>query len=333
MNKGYVIKRILYTLFIFLIVTTLNFFIPRIGVEDPAERYYPPQGNMSDVEYDIIKDLTRKQYGFDVSTWQQYIRYLNNLVHGDLGTSLQAGSPKVVDLIADRLPWTLVLSVTNMFISVLFGMLYGTYAAWHRGKWADKLLMNASTITTALPAFFLALLFSLYMGFEWEWFPAYTDPSLVSSFDWSLEAIGRVAKNAALPIIAMSIGGIVSYAQSTRNSVIAVSNEDYVVTARAKGLSTKTVMYKHVLRNALLPIVTSLGMSLSGLIGGAVVIEQIFNWNGMGTLFLTANNTNDYPLMMGIMLFLSGVALLGNLITDLCYSLLDPRVTVGGGRR
>lgn len=333
MNKGYVIKRILYTLFIFLIVTTLNFFIPRIGVDDPAERYYPPQGNMSDIEYDIIKDLTRKQYGFDVSTWEQYMRYLGNLLQGDFGTSLQAGSPKVLDLIADRIPWTLVLSVTNMFISVFFGILYGTYAAWHRGKWADRLLMNASTITTALPGFFLALLFSLYMGFEWEWFPAYTDPSLVASFDWSLGAIGKVAKNAALPIIAMSIGGIISYAQSTRNSVIAVSNEDYVVTARAKGLKTKTVLYKHVLRNALLPIVTSLGMSVSGLIGGAVVIEQIFNWNGMGTLFLNANNTNDYPLMMGIMLFLSTVALLGNLITDLCYSLLDPRVTVGGGRR
>lgn len=333
MERGYVVQRILYTLFIFLIVTTLNFFIPRIGVDDPAERYYPPQGNMNDLEYSIIKQMTRKQYGFDVSTWQQYLRYMDGLLHGDLGTSLQAGSPKVADLIADRLPWTLALSVTNLFLSVILGLLFGTYAAWRRGGWADRLLLNASTFTMALPSFFLALLFSLYMGFEWEWFPAYTDPSLVSSFDWSLSAIGRVARNAALPVLAMSVGGVVSYSQSTRNSVIAVSNEDFVVTARAKGLPTRRVMYRHVLRNALLPIVTSLGMSVSGLIGGAVVIEQIFNWNGMGTLFLTANNTNDYPLMMGIMLFLSAFALLANLVTDLCYSLLDPRVRVGGGRR
>lgn len=333
MDKGYVFQRILYTVFIFFIVLTLNFFIPRIGVEDPAERYYPAQGNMTDQEYSIIKQMTKAQYGFDVSTGEQYLRYVRNLFKGDLGTSFQAGSPKVADLIAERLPWTLVLSVSTLLIGVIFGLLFGTYAAFRRGGWADSLLMNASTVTTALPPFFIALLLALILGFELEWFPAYTDPELVASFDGSLEAIGRVARNAALPIIAMSIGSIISYAQSTRNSVIAVSNEDFILTTRAKGMGQKTIMFKHVLRNAMLPIVTNLGMSVSGLIGGAVVIEQIFNWNGMGTLFLNANNTNDYPLMMGIMLFLSTFSLVANLITDLCYSLLDPRVTMGGNRK
>ena len=333
MNKWYVIRRILYTIFIFVIVMTLNFFIPRIGVEDPAERYYPPQGGMSDQEYAIIKQMTRAQYGFDVSTWQQYLRYVQNLLHGDLGTSFQAGSPKVADLIFQRLPWTLVLSVSSLLIGVCCGLLFGTWAAFHRGGAADTVLMNASVVTTALPSFFLALILALYMGFEWEWFPAYTDPSLAAEFDWSPAAIARVAHNAALPVLSMSIGSIVSYAQSTRNSVIAVANEEFVLTARAKGMKRRTVMYRHVLRNAMLPIVTNFGMSISGLIGGAVVIEQIFNWNGMGTLFLNANNTNDYPLMMGIMLFLSAFTLIANLITDLCYGLLDPRVTAGGGRR
>lgn len=332
MQKGYVIKRILYTVLIFFVVVTLNFFIPRIGVEDPAERYYPPQGNMSDTEYDIIKEMTRAQYGFDVSTPQQYLRYLNNLFHGDLGTSFQAGSPKVADLIAQRLPWTLVLSVSTMFISVLLGLLIGSYAAWKRGQRVDTMLLNASTFTTALPAFFIALILSLYLGFEWELFPAYTDPNMAASFAWNWKSISLVASSAALPIISMSIGSIISYAQNTRNSVIAVSNEYFILTARAKGLPNRDVLYKHTLRNAMLPIVTNLGMSVSGLIGGSVVIEQIFNWNGMGTLFLNANNTNDYPLMMGIMLFMSLFALVANLITDLCYCLLDPRVTVGGER-
>lgn len=332
MQKGYVLKRILYTVFIFFIVVTLNFFIPRIGVDDPAERYYPAQGNMSEVEYDIIKQLTREQYGFDVPTWQQYLRYVNNLFHGDLGVSFQAGSPKVADLIAERIPWTLVLSVSTMLIGLIGGLLIGSYAAWKRGQRVDTALLNASTITTALPAFFIALILSLYLGFEWEIFPAYTDPNMVASFDWSWESIRLVAASAALPIISMSIGSIVGYAQNTRNSVISVSNEDFILTARAKGLPPRQVLYRHTLRNAMLPIVTSLGMSVSGLIGGSVVIEQIFNWNGMGTLFLNANNTNDYPLMMGIMLFLSLFALVANLVTDLCYCLLDPRVTVGGGR-
>ena len=332
MKLSYVLERILLTIFIFAVVMTLNFFIPRLGVEDPAERYYPPQGNMSDVEYDIIKELTREQYGLNGTTWEQYSRYVNKLMHGDLGNSMRSGSPKVADLIAERIPWTLVLSVSTMLIGLICGLLFGAFAAWRRGRWPDMLLLNASTFTTALPSFFIALLLTYFLGFELEWLPAYTDSNMIASFDWSWDAIMNVAYNAALPVMSTAFGSIVGYAQTTRNSVISVSNEDFILTARSKGISNSTVLYKHTLRNALLPIVTSFGMSVSGLIGGSTVIEQIFNWNGMGTLFLEANNTNDYPLMMGIMLFMSGFALVANLITDLCYGLLDPRVTVGGNR-
>ena len=332
MKKTYVIKRILYTFLVFAIVVTLCFFIPRLGVEDPCARYYPAQGNMSDESYEVIKELTRQQYGLDGSTLSQYKRYIVNLFHGDLGTSYRAGSPKVLDLIAERLPWTLVLSVSSLLICFLFGVIIGTHCAMKRGRWQDRALMNASTITTAVPSFFIALLLTLFLGFQLELFPAYTEQSLFSSFDWSLKSIGAVVYNAALPIMSTMIGGIIGDAQSVRNSVIAVTGENFIVTAKAKGVTQNGILYKHVLRNALLPIVTGLGMSLSGLIGGSVVIEQIFNWHGMGTLYLEANNTNDYPLMMGIMIFISGFALVANLITDLCYSLLDPRVTLGEKR-
>jgi len=332
MKKSFVIKRILYAVFIFFVVLTLNFFIPRLGVDDPAERYYPPQGNMSDIEYDIVKQVTREQYGFDVSTFQQYLNYLEDLSHFDLGQSFSPGNPEVKDLIAERLPWTLVLSVSNLVICLCVGLIFGTIAAWKRGRWQDTTLLNLSTISVALPAFFIALILSFYFGFELELFPAYTNPNMVSQFDWSFEAIKVVMYNAFLPIISMSIGGIIGYAQRTRNSVIAVTNEDFILTARAKGLSQKRVLFKHTLRNAMLPIVTAVGMSLSGLIGGAVIIEQIFNWNGMGTLFLEANNTNDYPLMMAIMLFMSTIAIVANLLVELTYSLLDPRITVGDKR-
>lgn len=332
MKLSYVIKRVLYSLFVFAVVITLNFFIPRIGVEDPAERYYPPQGNMSEIEYEIVKQLTREQYGFHVSTWQQFLNYLQGLAQGDLGTSFRPGSPKVLDLIKERLPWTLVLSVSTMLIGLIVGVLFGVVAAVKRGRWQDTLLLNASTVMVALPSFFIALVLSFYLGFEWEIFPAYTDSTMVSEFAWTWEGISRVARNAALPVMSMMVGSIISYAQGTRNAVIAVTNEDFVLTARAKGLKRSTIRYKHILRNSLLPIVTSLGMSISGLIGGQVVIEQVFNWNGMGTLFLEANQTNDYPLMMGIMLLLSGFTILSILLTDLVYVLLDPRVTVGDKR-
>jgi peptide/nickel transport system permease protein len=332
MKLSYVFQRIVLTIFIFAIVMTLNFFIPRMGVEDPAERYYPPQGNMSDIEYEIIKELTREQYGLNGTTWEQYTRYVGKLLHGDLGNSMKSGSPKVADLIKERIPWTLVLSVSTMLIGLICGLLFGAFAAWKRGRWPDLLLLNSSTFTTALPSFFIALLLTYFLGFELEWLPAYTDSNMVASFDWSWGAIANVAYNAALPVLSTAFGSIVGYAQTTRNSVISVSNEDFILTARSKGISNGAVLYKHTLRNAMLPIVTSFGMSISGLIGGSTVIEKIFNWNGMGTLFLEANNTNDYPLMMGIMLFMSGFALVANLITDLCYGLLDPRVTVGERR-
>ena len=173
---------------------------------------------------------------------------------------------------------------------------------------------------------------SFYLGFELELFPAYTDSNMISNFAWTWEAIKRVAENAALPVMSMVVGSVIGYAQGTRNAVIAVTNEDFILTARAKGLKPNTIRYKHILRNSMLPIVTSLGMSISGLIGGQVVIEQVFNWNGMGTLFLEANNLNDYPLMMGIMLLLSGFTIFAILVTDLVYVLLDPRVTVGDRR-
>ena len=328
MKNTYIIQRILYTLFIFALVVTLCFFIPRIGVEDPCARYYPAQGNMSDENYEMIKELTRQQYGLDGSNWSQYVRYVKNLLKGDLGTSYQAGSPKVWSLIAQRLPWTLVLSVSSMLISLFFGILIGAACAAKRGGMADRMLMNASTVTTAVPSFFIALLLSFFLGFQLEWLPAYTDQNMVSEFAWNLKSVEMVAYNAALPVLSTVVGGIVSYAQSTRNSVIAVANENFIVTAKAKGVSQNGVVYKHILRNALLPIVTGLGMGLSGLIGGSVVIEKIFNWQGIGMLYLEANNNNDYPLMMGIMIFMASLALLGNLITDLCLGLLDPRVTV-----
>lgn len=331
MEKGYAVKRILYTFFIFLIVVTLNFFIPRIGVSDPAERYYPPRiGSMSDGEYEEIKALTREQYGFDKPVIIQFVTYVKNLTQGDLGNSFLPGRPKVSELIAERLPWTLVISVSSMSISVIIGVLYGAFAAFKRGRAPDTILLSLSTLSIAIPSFFIALLLSMFVGFKLGWLPAYADPYMVTNFSWSLSSIMEVYKNAALPIISMCIGGIIGYAQNTRNSVIVVSNEDFIMTAKAKGLSNTKVLYKHTLRNAMLPIVTNVGMSVSGLIGGAVIIEKIFNWNGMGTLFLQANGNNDYPLMLGIMLFLSTFSLLANLVTDLTYSLLDPRVK--GGR-
>jgi peptide/nickel transport system permease protein len=349
MGKAYIIKRILYAVLIFFVVITLNFFIPRIGVSDPASRYYPPQNYMSDAEYEELKIATREVYGFDKSTFEQFLIYMglskrnvrvydggddltghieykrSGLLQLNFGSSLQstyAYSP-VGELIWQKVKHTLVLSVATMVISVILGMLYGAYAAYKRGRWPETALLSMSTITTALPSFLIALVLSKVIGWDLGIFPPVASPDLFAG-----AGIGAVIACAVLPIVSMSIGGVIGYAQTTRNSVIAVANEDFIITAKAKGLDNNTVLYKHILRNALLPLVTSIGMSIGGLIGGAIIIERIFNWDGMGTLFINANGANDYPLMMGCMTLLSGVAIIGNLLTDFVYGWLDPRVKI-----
>jgi len=369
MKLRYVVNRILYALLILFIVISLNFFLPRLIFKDPAEPFF--RGIPEDAV--VQRDEIRKEYGFDKPVIVQYFIYVWKLIRFDFGSSYQYKEP-VFSVMFSKIPWSMILSLTAMVISVTLGIIIGAKAAQKRGGRTDKFLLGSATFTTALPAFWIALVFIMLFGITLGVFPyrgamssGYVlelGPGRVAAF-WSVFGAGIIAaallfiflkkriflvlaplaglitavlaaipfadlldilNHSILPIIVICIGGIISYGIMVRNSMIAVVNEDYITTAKAKGLDDRSILYGHTLRNALLPMVTSIGMSMAGIFGGSVLIERIFAWPGMGGLLIDAQGNGDFPLAQSIMFFYSLITIISNLITDFIYHWLDPRV-------
>ena len=319
MSSAYLVKRLAQMALIMAIVLTLNFFLPRVVSGDPAKHLVEDPRLSPEMKQEI-----RAQYGLDKPLIEQFFVYLKEMAKGNLGVSFAYRRP-VIDVIAGKIPWTLVLTVSAKLISILGGILYGSYAAWRRGRFADSALLSAAIVMTAIPSFWFAMVLILIFGFTLRWLPPFgmMDRGL-QMMSW--EMMASVAKHAIMPVTTMAIPGIISYAVLVRNSMVRVIGQDFIRTARAKGASPAVVLYKHAFRNATLPLVTSIGMNLAGLVGGAVVIETIFSWDGMGLLMIEASRSFDYPLMQGVMLILATVTITANFLTDLVYARLDPRV-------
>lgn len=320
MSFSYLLRRLLYTILLMFIVVTLNFFLPRIVPGDPAERFYQDP-RLSPEARETIK----AQFGLDQSLSRQYQVYLLNLIKGDLGYSFTFRRP-VLEIILSRIPWTLALTATSMLFSVSLGIVLGALAAWWRGGKLDTSLLALAIIFAAIPNFWFALMLILFFAFSIPIFPPF---GMVAShvnigFNWVF--FKSVAQHAFLPVFTMSIMGMVSYAVLIRNSMIENINADYVRTAKSKGLSSWKVLFRHAFRNALLPLTTRVAMGLATLIGGAVIIETIFSWEGMGLLIVEASRALDYPLMQATMLILAALTITGNFIADIVYVRLDPRV-------
>lgn len=320
MTREYLIKRGIQTLAVIFVVVTINFVLPRLLPGDPAARFYEDPRVSPEVKEEILR-----QFGLDKPIWQQYLIYLRNLLGGEFGISYTYRRP-VMEVILSRIPWTVILTGSSFVLSVAFGVILGAAAAWRRGSALEAVVLGASVIFAALPSFWFALLLLLVFAFYIPIFPAFgmADPILIPGPNWAY--ILSVLHHAALPVFLMSLTGLVGYAAVVRYSMIDVTGEQYIVVARAKGVPERTLLYKHALRNALLPLVTRLGLSLAGIIGGAVIIETIFSWEGMGLLVVEASRARDYPLMQGTFLILASVTILSNLAADLLYAKLDPRV-------
>lgn len=364
--KGYYIKKIISSLFVLFIIITLNFLLPRMMFSDPAQPYYAgvPEDEVA------LRAAIREEYGFNDPLYVQYFNYLKRVVNFDFGESYTY-KESVWSVMFSRIPWSLVLTLTSTVISVIIGIIFGASAGKKRGKAADKTLMGFSTVTTAIPSFWLALVLIMLLSFTVAVFPykgamttgyslTFNGQSFLITFAACvvlcilsnivtkksiflfaglpaslligiliavpMDDIIDVLYHAALPLIINVFSGSISYAMLVRNSMIAVTNEDYILTARAKGLPERTVLYKHTFRNALLPLITNIGMSMAGLIGGSVLIEQIFSWPGMGQLLLDACNHGDYLLSQAILLLFAVITIVCNFITDLIYHKFDPRV-------
>jgi oligopeptide transport system permease protein len=301
----YLVRRILGAVPTLFILITLAFFMIRLAPGGPfdSDKVLPPeiQANL-DAKYDLDQPL-----------FIQYIRYLGMIVRGDLGPSFQYSDFTVSELIRQGFPVSLTLGASALAIALLFGVLIGSIAAWRQNSRADYLLMGSAMTGIAIPNFVLAplliLVFAVYLG----WLPA---------GGWG----GGAPRHLVLPVIALSLPYMAYVARLTRGSMVEVLRSDFVRTARAKGLPQWQVLAKHALKPALLPVVSYLGPAAAAIITGSVVIEQIFGLPGMGRYFVQGALNRDYTLVMGVVIFIGVLIVAFNLVVDLLYALIDPRI-------
>lgn len=280
------------------------------------------------------------RYGFDQPVWQQYLTYVGNIVRGDFGASIQTGEP-VVTTFLQRFPATVELSAAALLLAVVLGIPLGYLAAVRRGGWLDNLAVGGSLLGVVVPVFFLAVLLKYLLAIELGWFPtsgrqdARIDATHVTNFyvldglltrEW--DASWDAVLHLVLPALALGSIPLAIIVRITRASVLEVLSDDHVRTAQAKGLTRGVISRRHVLRNALLPVSTTLGLQVGALLSGAVLTETVFSINGIGSYLFAAVTTLDYPVLQGFILFIAVVFALVNLVVDISYGFIDPRVRV-----
>jgi peptide/nickel transport system permease protein len=305
---------------------TLNFILPRAMPGDPVMALVARmRGRLKPEEIDAIKQA----YGFTNGPLiQQYIQYLSHALRGDFGLSISSYPAKVSSVIATGLMWTILLGSLTLVLSFIIGTILGVIIAWRRGGTLDSALPGLLNFIGSFPYFWLAMVALYYVGFELGWFPmahAYSD-YISPGLSWTF--IGSVLYHMVLPagtIILVSLGG---WMMGMRSTMIGVLNEDYIVMAEAKGLSQRGVMYNYAMRNAILPNITQLGMSIGFIVAGQLLTEMVFSYPGLGFYLVRAVSTHDYPLMQALFLMITLAVLAANFLVDLLYVRLDPRVRV-----
>lgn len=312
----YIFKRLLTAVVAFLGITIIAYFLATLMPGSPLDLLVQPDTRVSAEELAEIEH----RMGLDKPVIIQYFYWLKNLLMGNLGTSYSQHRP-VLELIDDRIGPTLLLSLSALAVSVVIavplGMIagYKSYSGWDYGS------TILAFVGQAAPNFFVALLLIYVFSVKLGILP------VSGMYDaGSSGSIQELLKHLCMPCMALAFQHLGIYTRQMRNSMVECLSDDYVRTARAKGVSERVVLFKHVLRNALLPLVTQVGLGLAQLAGGAIVTEQIFSWPGMGTLMLKAIQGRDYPLIMGITVVISAVVLIGNIVVDIIYRLLDPRI-------
>jgi len=263
----------------------------------------------------------RRNLGLDQPAPIRYVRWATAAARGDLGRSFRDGQP-VLDQIVARLPATVQLTAAAMILALAVAIPSGIVSATRRDSWLDRLLTPITFFGLSFPSFWLGIVLILVFSELLGWLPG----SGIATYGSEGDLLSRV-RHAVLPTVTLASIQIASFMRYTRAAMLEVLSEEYVRTARAKGLAPRTVLGKHALRNALIPVVTVIGLALPGLVGGAVIVETVFAWPGLGRLAVDAVFQRDYPIIMGIEMIVGVAIILANLATDLAYGLLDPRVT------
>jgi peptide/nickel transport system permease protein len=326
---AYALRRLLLAVPLLVGITFVSFAVIHLAPGDPAEMQ---TGDMP-AEAKRAYEQLRKEFGLDQPLHVQYLNWLNRLIRLDFGRSFAPHGRPVLTMIAERLPITLLLNVVEMLIIVALAIPIGVLSATRQYSTFDKVTTIFVFVGFATPDFWLALLLMILFGVQLGWLPI----SGLRSMNWEYMSFWQqqwdFLSHLALPILVATFGGLAGFSRYMRQSMLEVIRQDYIQSARAKGLAERVVVGKHALRNALLPIVTILGLSLPGLIGGSVIVEWIFAIPGMGQLMVQAAFERDYPVLMGNLVIVSTLTLVANLAADLAYSLVDPRIRVSRRRR
>lgn len=313
--RNYVIKRLLLTIPTVLGAITLVFFAMQLAPGDPAALFIPP--DLAPTEADELYERINEKYGFDDPLYVQYFRYLKQLASLDLGESLRHDRSISEDL-KSRIPHTLRLGVAALLVSATVGITVGVVSAIYRGTIIDSLVMLLALLGVSMPSFWLALMLILLFSVQVSWLP----PSGLGGPFLSQDGISHMV----LPVIVLGLGSAGGLARYTRSSMLEVINNDYVRTARAKGVAERGVIIRHALRNALIPIVTILGLNFGFILSGSVITETVFAWPGIGRYLIDGVNGRDFPVVQATVLLIALGFVFGNLITDLLLAYIDPRI-------
>jgi peptide/nickel transport system permease protein len=319
---SYVLRRILGAIPLVFGVLTLTFFIIRLAPGDPASFFIQPGVSPK------VAEQMREQYGLNDPLIVQYFKWLGNILQGDFGRSFSRHQP-VFDVILDAVPITISLALIGITMQFIFGILLGVISAVKQGTKLDRTLTVSALFIYSMPEFWLSLMLIILFSLKLGWFPASNLNSIGADSLGTVEFILDRLHHLVLPIFVLSLGGIAGLARYVRGQMLEVIRQDYIRTARAKGLSEKVVIFKHALRNALLPVVTILGGSLPALFSGALFIEVIFAIPGMGRIAVEAVFARDYPLIIANTFISGTLIVLGNLLADVLYAVVDPRIKLG----
>jgi peptide/nickel transport system permease protein len=309
---SYVIRRLFSTLLVMAMVAIFVFLLLHLSPGDPAAIIAGDNATPAAI------DGIRQKLGLSDPLPVQFVRWIGHVLQGDLGVSIFSNEP-VLKLVGQRLEPTLSLALMTLVVAVTLAITFGVLAAWKAGTWIDRALMVVSVVGFSVPTFVVGYLLIYLFAIELRWLP-------VQGYTPMSEGLDGWARNLVLPSIALGLAYIALIARITRASMLDVLSEDYIRTAKAKGVANQSMLLKHALKNAGVPIVTVIGIGVALLISGVVITETVFNIPGIGRLVVDAIAKRDYPIIQGVILIFSGVYVLVNLVVDLTYTVIDPRI-------
>lgn len=297
----YIIKRILMALVTIFLICFITFFLMNAIPGGPFNK----EKALSEATVQALNE----RYNLDKPLFEQFILYMNGILHGDFGVSLKNGR-EITDIIADSFPISLKLGLIAVFIALVCGTIFGSIAALMRNKWPDRVIIFMSTFFTAVPSFVLATFLLLIFCIQLGWFPV-----------WS-----ATETNYVLPVIALSMYPMAYTTRLAKTSMLDALSQDYIRTAKAKGVAKWKIIFKHALRNSLLPVITYAGPEIAYIVTGSMVVEKVFTIGGIGSKFIDAITNRDYTMIMATTIFLATIMVFANLICDLLYKVVDPRI-------